>query len=53
MLAEAMVGEFARSFAGVGPDDAERLADAFAFENCIIREPLAAILRQPARIPPR
>ena len=53
MLAEAIVGEFARSFAGVGPDDAERLADAFAFENCIIREPLAAILRQPARIPPR
>ena len=53
MLAEAMVGEFARSFAGVGPDDAERLADAFAFENCIIREPLPAILRQPARIPPR
>jgi len=53
MLAEAMVGEFARSFAGVGPDDAESLADAFAFENCIIREPLAAILRQPARIPPR
>ena len=51
MLAEAMVGEFARSFAGVGPDDAERLADAFAFENCIIREPLAAILRQPGRAP--
>ena len=53
MLAEAMVGDFARAFAGVGPDDAERLADAFAFENCIIREPLAAILRRPARIPPR
>ena len=33
MLAEAMVGEFARAFHGVGPAEAESLADAFAFEN--------------------
>lgn len=48
MLAEAMVGEFARSFEGVTPDEAEHLADAFAFDHCTIREPLAAILRRPA-----
>ncbi len=53
MLAEAMVGEFARSFEGVGPDDAERLADAFAFENCHVREPLAAILRRSVSATPR
>lgn len=53
MLAEAMVGEFARAFSGVGPDDAERLADAFAFENCRIREPLAAVLRRSVTAPSR
>jgi len=49
MLAEAMVDEFARAFEGVGPDEAERLADAFAFRNCRIREGLAAILERAAR----
>ncbi len=34
MLAEAMVDDFARAFEGVRPDEAERLADAFAFEEC-------------------
>jgi aryl-phospho-beta-D-glucosidase BglC (GH1 family) len=53
MLAEAMVGEFARSFDGVAPDEAERLADAFAFENSDIREPLAQILRRSAPTAPR
>ncbi len=46
MFAEAMVGEYARAFEGVGPEDAERIADAFAFENCRVREPLAQILRR-------
>ncbi len=50
MLAEAMVGEFARCFAGVAPDDAEQLADAFGFENCDVREPLAALLRRPVDV---
>jgi len=49
MLAEAMVDEFARAFEGVGPDEAERLADAFAFRNCRIREGLAVILERAAR----
>ena len=44
MLAEAMVDDFARAFEGVRPDEAERLADAFAFEECRVREPLARIL---------
>jgi endoglucanase len=48
MLAEAMVGDFARAFDGVQPDEAERLADAFAFEHCLVRRPLAAILREAA-----
>ena len=46
MLAEAMVDDFARAFEGVSPDEAEALADAFAFSNCVIRERLAGILRQ-------
>lgn len=45
MLAEAMVDEFARAFEGVRPDEAERLADAFAFRESRVREPLAALLR--------
>ena len=49
MLAEAMVGDFARCFDGVGPDEAEALADAFAFERCNVREELASILLRAAR----
>ena len=45
MLAEAMVDDFARAFEGVTPDEAERLADAFAFERGIVRTRLADILR--------
>jgi endoglucanase len=45
MLAEAMVDDFARAFEGVGPDEAEGLADAFAFDRCLAREPLAEVLR--------
>ncbi len=44
MLAEAMVDDFASCFAGVGPEEAEQLADAFAFANCQVRTPLADIL---------
>lgn len=49
MLAEAMVDEFARAFAGVGPDEAEALADAFAIRNCRIRHGLSTILRRAAQ----
>jgi aryl-phospho-beta-D-glucosidase BglC (GH1 family) len=45
MLAEAMVDDYANAFRGLTPDDAEALADAFAFSNCVIREPLAEVLR--------
>jgi aryl-phospho-beta-D-glucosidase BglC (GH1 family) len=48
MLAEAMVDDFARAFEGVGPDEAERLADAFSLRNCLIRDELAEILRRAA-----
>jgi endoglucanase len=46
MLAEAMVDDFANAFQGVTPADAEALADAFAFEHCIVRERLADALRR-------
>lgn len=49
MLAEAMVDDYARAFEGVDPDGAEDLADAFAFEACRIREPLARTLRSAVR----
>ena len=44
MLAEAMIGDFARAFEGVGPDEAAGLADAFSFGSSRVREPLAEIL---------
>ena len=44
MLAEAMVDEYAASFAGISPEEAAHLADAFRFDRCTIREPLARIL---------
>jgi hypothetical protein len=50
MLAEAMVDEFAAAFTGVTPDEAERLADAFALANCVRRERLADILRAAAAV---
>ena len=44
MLAEAMVDEFAALFAGISVDEAARLADAFRFDRCTVREPLERIL---------
>lgn len=49
MLAEAMVDDYANAFRGVGPDEAEALADAFALPNCVIRGELAELLRASAR----
>ena len=46
MLAEAMVDDFAEAFTGVTPDEAESLADAFAFSECVVRERLAGILQR-------
>jgi aryl-phospho-beta-D-glucosidase BglC (GH1 family) len=44
LLAEALVGDFGRAFEGVTPDEAAELAGSFAFERCVVREPLAEIL---------
>ena len=49
MLAEAMVDEFAGAFAGVAPDEARDLADAFALPNACTRSRLADIIRSAAR----
>ena len=46
MLAEAMVDEFARAFVGVTPDEAVALADSFAFDQCLVRSELAAVLQR-------
>ena len=49
MLAEAMVDDFAKAFEGVDPDEAEVLAGAFAFENCLVRIDLAEAIRASIR----
>jgi aryl-phospho-beta-D-glucosidase BglC (GH1 family) len=48
MLAEAMVDEYAGAFAGVTPQEAGDLADAFALDNARIRPRLADIIRAAA-----
>ncbi|MGY1845221.1 glycoside hydrolase family 5 protein [Modestobacter sp. SYSU DS0875] len=48
VLAEAMVGDFGRAFEGVPPEEAAELAGAFAFDRCVVREPLAELLRTSA-----
>ena len=42
---EAMVDDYARLFAGVAPSAAAELAGDFAFERCVVRQPLADLLR--------
>ena len=49
LLAEAMVDDYAAAFAGVGPDEARDLADAFALPNTRIRSRLAGIIQSTAR----
>jgi hypothetical protein len=44
LLAEPLVGEFGRCFAGVEPAEAEELAGSFAFEACARRDRLADLL---------
>jgi endoglucanase len=46
LLAEPMVDDFARCFAGLGAEEMRALADCFALPACAVREPLAAVLRQ-------
>ncbi|GAA1305490.1 glycoside hydrolase family 5 protein [Saccharothrix xinjiangensis] len=46
LLAEPLVGEFGRCFAGVGPEEAEELAACFAFSGCVPRAGLVEVLRQ-------
>lgn len=49
MLAEAMVDDYANAFRGVGPAEAEALADDFSFSRCVIRDGLAETLRAAVR----
>jgi endoglucanase len=45
LLAEPMVDDFARCFAGIDADEARALADCFAFERCGTRTRLVETLR--------
>ncbi|MUL40318.1 glycoside hydrolase family 5 protein [Streptomonospora sp. PA3] len=45
LLAEPLVERFGAAFAGVPPEEAERLAASFRFENCAERTGLSAVLR--------
>ncbi len=46
LLAEAILPEFGELFRGVSEEEIDALMQSFAFENCVIRKPLAEILRQ-------
>lgn len=48
LLAEPLVDDFARCFEGVKPDEAEALADSFAFHRCRTRGRLESVLRETA-----
>jgi aryl-phospho-beta-D-glucosidase BglC (GH1 family) len=51
LLAEPMLEDFGRCFAGVTDEKTAReLADSFLLENCVVREQLAAVLSQSARL---
>ena len=45
LLAEPLLEDFARCFAGVGADEVGALADSFRFEACRRREPLVELVR--------
>ena len=45
LLAEPLAERFGRAFDGVTPEEAEALAGAFRFENCVERTPLSEVLR--------
>lgn len=45
LLAEPMVDEFARSFAGLGVEQVQELADSFRLDRCLTRDRLATAVR--------
>ena len=52
MLAEPMVEEFGRCFAGITNEDTVlALAESFRLDNCVVRDRLAATLAAAARPP--
>jgi len=46
LLAEPMVHDFARCFAGIDAEEARALADCFAFERCVVRPRLVDVLEK-------
>jgi endoglucanase len=51
LLAEPLLQDFERCFEGVGPDEAEALADDFRLERCVRRTGLLDVLREGASGP--
>ncbi|RZU16251.1 aryl-phospho-beta-D-glucosidase BglC (GH1 family) [Kribbella rubisoli] len=47
MLAEPLVEDFARSFAGLGVEQVQELADSFRLDRCLTRDRLATAVRAP------
>lgn len=45
-VAESLVDEYALLFRGLDNDELDALADSFAFQNCVVREPLLAELKK-------
>ncbi|MFI6318823.1 glycoside hydrolase family 5 protein [Nonomuraea sp. NPDC050556] len=45
LLAQALLPEYAQLFAGLGDEELLALADSFALESCVRREPLIELLR--------
>ncbi|MGY4769834.1 glycoside hydrolase family 5 protein (plasmid) [Kribbella sp. CWNU-51] len=45
LLAEPLVDEFARSFAGLGIEQVQELADSFRLDRCLTRDRLATAVR--------
>ncbi|WP_328583608.1 glycoside hydrolase family 5 protein [Streptomyces sp. NBC_00370] len=46
LLAEPMVDDYARCFAGLDADQMRALADCFAVDRCTVRSPLVDVLRE-------
>lgn len=48
LISEALLPEFGELFRGVGVTEAEELAGAFRFDNCVVRTKLVELLREHA-----
>jgi len=45
LIAEALVPEYAELFRGMSETEIDKMMHSFQFKNCLVREPLADLLR--------